>query len=220
MLGCLLVSGKGRTPVLWLPNPDEGTDICIGFDGSENNDWTALQCETIDGFSFTPTYGPDDLPAVWDPAKWGGTIPRGEVDAAVDELFTRFRVARMYCDPRDWYSEIGDWALRYGDEHVFEWHTYRVNQMYAEIRRFETDLATGRITHDGCPIAAVHMANARKKAKPGQKYLLDKASDHQKFDVAMAKILAHTAAADAREAGWSAGYQANARISNAVYGFN
>ncbi|MGJ5667787.1 terminase large subunit [Rhodococcus aetherivorans] len=191
------------TTQLWLPNPDPGTQISVGFDGSENNDLTAIRCETREGFLFTPRYGPDRRPAIWDPAQWGGRIPRDEVDAAVDEIHDRWRVERQYCDPQDWYSEIGDWSLRHGEEHVFEWATNRVRQMYDAIRRFETDLATGRIRHDGCPITAVHIANARKVAKPGQKYILGKPADHQKIDAAMASILAHEAAADAREAGWA-----------------
>jgi len=188
--------------MLWLPNPLDGTQIAAGFDGSENNDWTAIQCETIDGLTFTPRYGPDKRPAVWNPAEWGGYIPRGEVHAAVDEIFGRYDVSRFYADPHDWYSEIGDWAMKYGEEHVFEWPTNQVSRMYPEIRRFEIDLAQGRITHDGCPIATVHAANAKKIAKPGQKYVLGKPADHQKIDVIMARILAHTAAADAHEAGW------------------
>ncbi len=43
----------------------------------------------------------------------------------------------------------------------------------------------------------------RKVAKPGQKYILGKPADHQKIDAAMASILAHEAASDAREAGWA-----------------
>jgi hypothetical protein len=33
---------------------------------------------------------------------------------------------------------------------------------------------TSRIKHDGCPIAAIHMANARKAAKFNQQYVLIK----------------------------------------------
>lgn len=189
--------------MLWLPNPDKGTQVCIGMDGSENDDWTALQCETITGLSFTPRYGPDRRPAIWDPAEWGGEIPRSEVHAAVDEVFTTFRVKRMYADPHGWYTEIGDWSLEYGDDRVFEWPTNKIDRMYSEIKRFEIDLAQGRITHDGCPVAAVHVANAKKKAKPGQKYVLDKPTNHQKIDVTMSKILAHAAVSDALKAGWA-----------------
>lgn len=190
------------TQVSWLPQPDDGAQIAIGFDGSDSDDWTAIQAETIDGFTFTPRYGPDRRPTIWNPKEWGDQIPRGEVAAAVDELFERFKVKRMYCDPHDWYSEIGDWSLKYGDEHVFEWNTSRISKMYDEIRRFENDLRERRISHDGCPIAGFHFANARKIAKPGQKYVLGKPTQHQKIDVAMARILAHTAASDAHVAGW------------------
>ncbi|NKS12577.1 terminase [Rhodococcus hoagii] len=190
-------------PQLWLPNPDPGTPISVGGDGSENNDFTAIRCETRDGFQFTPRYGPDRRPTIWNPAEWGDQIPRGEVHAAVDEIFSTWRVERFYFDPQDWYSEIGDWALQYGDAHVFEWPTNKVDRMYHAIRRFETDLASGRTSHDGCPITSVHIANARKVAKPGQKYILGKPADHQKIDAAMASILAHEAASDAREAGWA-----------------
>lgn len=188
-------------PTLWLPNPPSGTPICVGFDGSDNNDHTALRCETRDGFQFTPRYGPDDRPTIWNPTLWGGQIPRGEVRAAVDQVFSTYEVARLYADPHDWRTEIGEWALEHGDEHVFEWATNRPRQMYQSIRRFENDLKT-RITHDGCPITQTHMDNCRKVPKPGDSYVLGKPNDHQKIDAAMASILAHEAAADARAAGW------------------
>jgi len=174
----------------------------VGFDGSENNDWTAIRCETLDGFSFTPRYGPDDRPTIWNPAEWQGRIPRGEVAAAVDELFDRYQVERMYCDPQDWRSEIGEWALKYGAEHVFEWATNSIKRMYQAIRRFEVDLTTGRITHDGCPLTSLAIANARKVAKPGQMYVLGKATEQQKIDPAMATVLAHEAAMDAHADDW------------------
>jgi hypothetical protein len=188
----------------WLPNPKPGTAICLGFDGSENDDWTALQAETFDGFTFTPRYGPDARAAVWNPAQEGGQIPRDQVHVAVDEMFQKYRVERLYADPHDWYSEIGEWAVRYGDNHVFEWPTNKVSRMYPEIKRFEIDLAQGRLTHDGCPIATVHAANAKKLGKFNQQYVLGKPANHQKIDAIMARILAHTAASDARGAGWIA----------------
>jgi phage terminase large subunit-like protein len=75
--------------------------------------------------------------------------------------------------------------------------------MHASLVRFVTDLNTGLITHDGCPITATHIANARRAPKPGQKYLLAKphGAYHQKIDAAMASVLAHEAAADCRAEG-------------------
>ncbi|AEX40883.1 terminase [Corynebacterium diphtheriae] len=186
----------------WIENPPDGESICVGFDGSENNDFTALRAETRSGFIFTPRYGPDRRPTIWNPAEWGGKTPRSEVMAAVDEIRTRYQIQRFYADPQDWRSEIGEWALQIGQERVFEWPTNAIKRMYAAISRFEIDLANGRITHDGCPLTALAMANAKKVAKPGQQYVLGKPSEHQKIDAAMATILAHEAAMDAHAKQW------------------
>lgn len=179
------------------------TLVCLGFDGSDSDDWTAVRAETLAGFQFTPTYGPDARPTIWNPDEWSGRIPRAEVHAAVDELFGRYQVKRMYCDPPDWQSEIEAWALRHGEQTVVEWATYRPVQMHAALTRFVTDLTTGAVTHDGCPITAAHVANARKLARPSQRYVLGKPSQTQKIDAAMASVLAHEAAADARADGWT-----------------
>jgi hypothetical protein len=182
-------------------------DVCGGFDGSDVNDWTAIRLETVGGWQFTPRYGPDNRPTMWDPAQWPGhRIPRGEVHTAVDHIFTTYRVKRFYCDPRDWQTEIEQWALDHGDEVVLPWDTgrgsTRIAAVHAALERFVTDLTTGALTHDDCPITAAHMANARKIGKPGDRYILGKPNDHQKIDAAMASVLAHEAAADARVAGW------------------
>jgi phage terminase large subunit-like protein len=189
--------------MVWLPNPPPKTPICLGFDGSKNNDFTAISAETIDGFSFTPRWNSDERPTMWDPAKTGGRIPHGDVAAAVDELMQRYSVKRFYCDPQDWDTDIENWALLYGAETVITWPTNRVTAMHAELVRFEEDLIERRIKHDGCPIATSHMANARKKAQPGQKYTIEKPNEHQKIDMVMARVLAHTAARDSIAAGWA-----------------
>ncbi|WP_182357767.1 terminase TerL endonuclease subunit [Tomitella gaofuii] len=203
--------------MLWLPAPDDATEVALGMDGSESDDWTAIKAETRGGLLFTPRYGPDARPTIWDPAEWGGKIPRGEVHAAVDELFQRYRVGRFYCDPFDWRSEIGDWSLQYGETRVSEWPTNRIDRMWKALRRFETDLTTGRITHDGCPITTVHMRNARKVAKPGQKYVIGKPEQHQKIDAVIASVMAHEAASDLHTEGWRA---TGAGVSTAMYGFS
>ncbi|MGZ6844562.1 MAG: hypothetical protein ACXVF2_20490, partial [Blastococcus sp.] len=205
----LVVTGGSWLPEgLWeaqkrpLDVVDDGTEVCLGFDGSDSDDWTAIRLETRDGFRFTPVYGPDRRPTIWDPAEWGGTIPRQEVSAAVDELCSRYRVKRAYCDPRDWQSEIGDWSLRHGDQVFVEWATYRLVQMHDALQRLVVDLGSGRTEHDGCQLTEQHVANARKLARPGDRYILGKPNQHQKIDAAMADVLCHEAAADAREAGW------------------
>lgn len=179
--------------------PSEGTRVCLGFDGSERDDWTVIRAETMDGHSFTPAYGPDRLPTIWDPRQFGGRIPRGEVHAAVDELHRRYSVQRMYCDTWGWQSEVEDWALKHGERRVIEWPTNRIKQMHECLDRFVVDLPT--ITQDGCRTTNAHVNNARKVARPGDRYILGKASQTAKIDAAMATVLAHEARADALAAG-------------------
>src|SRR3954447_3964944 len=183
---------------LWEAQFDtpDGIPVAAGFDGSDNDDWTAIRLTTQNGRSFTPTYGPDERPTVWNPAEWGGSIPRGEVNAAVDELFRRYQVRKFYCDLRDWRTEIGEWALADDEEVVHEWATWRVDPMFLALKRARNDLLSGRRKHDRCPFTSEHMGNARKVAKPNDKYILGKPNRYQKIDCAMADTLAHEAAAD------------------------
>lgn len=184
------------------PRPVErGTKVCLGFDGSETDDWTAITAETLDGYAFTPTYGPDRRPAVWDPAEYGGRIPVTEVNAAMEEIQHTYRVLRAYCDPRAWRSEIETWQLTYGEKKIIIWETNRITQMHAALLRFVQDLANGGITNDGDRITTLHVGNAIKVPKPGERYILGKQSQHQKIDKAMTSVLAHEARCDAVAAG-------------------
>ena len=208
--GCELVQGLGSYMPEALydsaeetrPMPAEGTELCLGFDGSQSGDWTALRAETADGYRFTPVYGPDKRPTFWNPDEWEGRIPRFEVDAAVSELFEHYTIKRFYCDPHPWETQIDEWALRYGEDTVVGWPTNRVGRMYDALVRMLEDTADCSTTHSADPTAKLHMMAARKVAKPGDKYVLGKPAEHQKIDIAMADILAHEAASDMRALGW------------------
>lgn len=163
--------------------------------------------ETIEGLIFTPRYGPDKRPTIWDPNEWGGRIPRQEVRSAWAELTQRYSLERAYCDPgfhdeTSWETEIEDWASIYGERVFVPWPTNILQRMYPAVRRFEADLNAKVIRHDGCPITAGHIRNARKIAKGADKYTLGKPAQHQKIDAAVTTVLAHEAAADAKVDGW------------------
>ncbi|RPE27292.1 hypothetical protein [Kitasatospora cineracea] len=192
--------GRHRWDALAAPRevPD-GTTIVIGFDGSDIDDWTGLRAETLDGYQFTPTYSSLELPTVWNPADWGGQVPRLEVDAALDEVMTRYKVVRGYFDPPYWESEIDAWAAKYGDKRIARWATYRTVQMHAAAERLLTDVtkASATFRHDGCEDASTHVGNARRSARTGGRYVLSKPAPHQKIDMAVVSILTHEAAFDA-----------------------
>jgi hypothetical protein len=208
--GNRLVQGLGSfmPEKLWdetkADEPSTETRIALGFDGSRSQDWSALRAETVDGYRFTPTYGPDKRPTVWNPDEWGGQIPRGEVKAAVAEVFAKYDVARFYIDPRHWETQADDWALEHGEDVVVAWPTNQINRMHAALTRFIEDSRERLTTHDDDAMARAHALNARKVAKgKDEKYILGKPAEHQKIDILMADVLAHEAAADQRAEGWA-----------------
>jgi hypothetical protein len=201
--GAWLDAGKWKAKAAHATVPD-GTAITLGFDGSDIDDWTGIRAETLDGYQFTPTYH-SGRPTIWDPKEFNGRVPRLEVMAAFSELFERYDVARAYCDPPYWQSEID--ALE--SDHpgrVFRWYTNRPSQMHAALERFKTDinLPESAFTHDDDATVGVHIRNAVEVARPNQKYLIFKASETQKIDLAMSSVLAHEAAGDAIADGYTA----------------
>lgn len=197
----------------WLPNPEPGVGVCGGFDGSENDDWTCIRLETCEGFQFTPRWPDDGRPMIWNPAEHDGRIPRMQVHDAWAILAERYRLHRVYCDPgfRDpndqtsWSTEIETWAGLYGQEVFIAWEmagNTRLRAVHEMLVRFVADLRTRALTHDGCPITTVHAANARKLAKPGDRYSIGKPNQHQKIDAIVTSALAHEAACDMRATGW------------------
>ncbi len=85
---------------------EAGSMVCLGFDGSENDDHTVLMGCTESGDLFCV--------GAWAPKLEAGTGWRLEVNEAVDFMHEHFRVVRMYGDPAYWVSELGAWGARYG----------------------------------------------------------------------------------------------------------
>jgi hypothetical protein len=84
----------------WLPNPPDGTEICLGFDGSDVDDWTAIRAETFEGFQFTPRFLGTGRRSGTRPSTTTTASP-DEVHAAVEEMFERFRVDPVLLRPAD-----------------------------------------------------------------------------------------------------------------------
>jgi hypothetical protein len=181
------------------------TKVCLGFDGSDNDDFTGIRLETLDKHQFTPVYGEKRSPTLWEPADWNGRIPRAEVNAAVSELATEFEIVRGYCDPLFWESEIDEWASKYGEKVFVKWATNRITQMHAALDRFQTDVynAESGFSHDGDVRVRTHIRNAIVRARAlnpltkQRQYILGKPEEHQKIDFTMSSVLAHEAVMDA-----------------------
>ena len=173
--------------------------ICLGFDGSDVDDWTALRAETLDGVQFTPTNAVG-IPTVWDPATSEGRIPRADVFAAIVHVYSTHDVVRGYFDPPGYETMISDLQGKFGDKRVTEWFTQRVQPMWAALERFRNDVVSDvaeAIRHDADETADVQLRNAIMRGRTGKSYILGKPTQHQKIDVTMASVLAHEAVADA-----------------------
>jgi phage terminase large subunit-like protein len=179
--------------------------VAFGFDGSLWDDATALiGCRLIDGHIFVPRK-PDGSSAIWEkpdgPRGRGWEVPRSEVDATVYHVMRYYDVRRFYGDPPYWQDEMVRWHAEWGDV-IAEFWTQRETQMVRATERFHTDVLTGAMTHDGNPVLARHVANARKKTvRAGTVIVKEHRHSENKIDSAVAAILAYEARADAVEAG-------------------
>jgi hypothetical protein len=199
-----LVMGA-RRPVdilLWesLADPDrlveDDEEIGLGFDGSISDDATALYGCTRDGFVFEVAVWerPPDARADW-------RVPRLEVDVAVEEAFSRWRVGRMLCDPPRWYSEIEGWVSRFGEERVVALDTNQARRFAPACDRFATAVRERAVTHDGKAGLTLHLAACAKKqvrvsddTEDGRSQFVVVKADVRKIDRAVAAILAVEAA--------------------------
>lgn len=190
-----------------------GTYIGAGFDGSVSRDATALVACTRDGYTFPiriwerPPNAPDD---------W--RIPRAEVRAAIDEMFARYRVGRLFADPPRWNTELEEWAAKYGEEVVLAFDTNQARRFAPAVDRWRTALREGVLHHSGDETLSRHVkaAHLRKvhltaDEEDGRSmYVLVKGETRAWIDGAIAEVLAHEAAmtmpepsAPVRRGGWA-----------------
>lgn len=205
-----------------------GSKICGGFDGSENDDHTALMGCTAAGDLFTI--------GVWTPAVEQGLAWRRDATAAVDWLHENFEVVRFYADPAWWTSEVGEWAAKHGTVTEF-WtggraepkmavatgacrtalrHGARIDPtpLYTPALRVVNDrVAPNAGTAGGVPLVQWHFQNARTRkvrirVDPEREELEDaylvrkeRKGSPLKIDTVTAGILARRARDDAMKAG-------------------
>jgi hypothetical protein len=191
-----------------------GESICIGFDGSLNDDTTVLRgCRMSDGFLFR--IGAWAKPS--GAAGIGWEVPRSDVLASIREAFGRYDVVRAYCDPHEWRSDIDSLAEEFGESRVVAWETRRDTQMAAALDRLLADLKMGAVWHDGDPLASEHYGNAYVRVR-GSLRLVRKeyANSDRKIDSVVGDALAYEARADALAAGWGQRHSPLTRVTGRV----
>lgn len=185
-------------------HPPKGDMIAIGFDGSRYHDATAIVATHIlSGYQW--------LAGLWERPhgvdNW--EVPADEVEAVIDDLFARFDVWRMYCDPPYWESYVASWAGKWGDKRVLEWWTNRTKPMAYAIKSFDNAIQAGDLSHDGSPGLARHIGNAVRRVLTlrddtgAQLWTIykERPDSPHKIDAAMAAVLSWECRNDAIAAG-------------------
>lgn len=199
--GCVWAAGSDT----WLPagawaacadrtrSVADGTDICLGFDGSYNNDSTALVATTIEEVPHIFVVGAWERPAR--ALDW--RVPREEVDMFVSDAFQRWNVVEMPCDPPGWHREIDEWAETFGTPPIVEYLTAQRTQMARACSKFYSAVVNHKLTHDGDRRLARHIANARTKETADGAYITkDGRNSPRKIDLAVAAVIAHDRATE------------------------
>jgi phage terminase large subunit-like protein len=159
--------------------------IVLGFDGSYNQDATALVGCTLDGYIF--------VIEAWErPSRredW--IVPRNEVEAKVAWAMDHYDVLELACDPNGWHSEIDSWRDRWGSPPVIEFPPSRANMIPA-CSRFYAAVRREDITHDGDERLARHLANAvTKETLDGSFIVKDGKDSPRKIDLAIGAVTAY-----------------------------
>lgn len=165
------------------PQPVSGP-VVLGFDGSWTGDSTAIIGATVGTnphlFAVAAWERPPDDP------HW--RVDSGAVDAAMAAAVERYRVSAIAADPAQWRAQLQAWEERGWP--VIEWPNTLARTIPAW-KEFYAAVMEHRLTHDGDPGLARHVANAVLKidqhgARPTKEY----GSSGRKIDRLIAAMMA------------------------------
>jgi hypothetical protein len=151
----------------------DGEEVVLFFDGSKSRDATGIVgCCMSDGHIFTvgswepDPRDPDDL------------IPVNEVDATVARAFDKWSIMAFFADVKEWegFTKV-TWPTEYGDKLLIDsvpggrdpqpiaWDMRSHGFEFTVACELTADEILERsFTHDGDPVLARHVANARRRA--------------------------------------------------------
>jgi len=138
----------------------DGAQVTVGFDGSRWRDTTGLVVTDVaTGLQVRAgLWVPEDLPE--------GEVPVAEVDGAVDYVFRRWKVLRLYGDPaQGWDDPLARWAAKHGHRKVIFWYTDSRNlrKTASMCRAYAAAQKAGEVTNDGDAVFARHVGAAQKR---------------------------------------------------------
>lgn len=174
--------------------------IALGFDGSKSNDWTALvACRIEDGMLF--------LIKAWDPSKYGGEVPREEVDNTVRSMFERYDVVAFRADVKEFEAYVDQWSREYkrklkvnaspNNPVAFDMRGQQKRFAF-DCERLEDAVIEREVCHDGNPVLRQHVLNAKRHPTSYDAISIRKITkdSSKKIDAAVCAVLAFGARHD------------------------
>ena len=166
--------------------PAKGEQIVMAFDGSVTNDATALMGMTLDGHLFVLGCWEHDGTDDW-------TVPRDEVEWAIEDAFDLYDVRAFNVDTAYWLAEYQRWCEQYGKRVVLDFTMSNARAVPA-VQEFYAGVKEGTITHPDDPRLNRHISNAVASETPRGVTIKKQSKDSShKIDLAMASCMANDA---------------------------
>jgi phage terminase large subunit-like protein len=138
----------------------EGSRVIASFDGSLSGDASGILISTIEEVPHVEVYGLWENPGTKD---W--RVPRHEVIETIKTLFESYDVVEFVADPAWWRSDIEQLGVLYPNRVIeFPWHS--VSRAAPACNRTYAAIKSGRLSHDGDPNLARHLANCMVRDTP------------------------------------------------------
>lgn len=168
---------------------EDGDEVCLGFDGSFNNDSTALAVVSCPTEDRPKPYV--DVVDCWERPPDAGEdwkVPILDVEEAIRKACRRWNVREIVCDPARWartYQVLEDENLP-----VVEF-PQSAARMTPATQRFYEAVVNQTLAHSGDPRMGRHMTNCRTRTdNRGTRISKDAKSSPRKIDLAVAAVMA------------------------------
>lgn len=161
-----------------------GERIVLGFDGSYSGDSTGVVGCTMDGYLFV--VGAWEKPEL---SKNDWRVDVGDVEQAVRNACTKYKVLAAGCDPYRWQKSMS--ALLEEGLPIVEWPSHSAAHMVPACAQVEDAIANGSISHDGDEGLARHVSNAVTKIDHrGRRIVKENKESPRKIDLAVCAVIA------------------------------
>lgn len=161
-----------------------GASITAGFDGSVSGDATGLVAMDLatGTMKVLAVFEPDPMDSEW-------TVSRDDVNAAIDQMFTKYDVKMLWCDPSFYEPDVLAWSQAHKNRvERIPPTNHRIAPM---AQQFIADLVAKDIGHDGDPTLQRHVLNA--VATEAGSFRKEKKSSPRKIDLLACAVLANGA---------------------------